>query len=43
MSFHVCILKQWGHTPSTNLGGTWGEDDDVGFIHLQTVTKLREI
>lgn len=18
----------WGHTPSTNLGGTWGEDDD---------------
>lgn len=20
----------WGHTPSTNLGGTWGEDDDGG-------------
>ncbi|CAB3361831.1 Hypothetical predicted protein [Cloeon dipterum] len=20
----------WGHTPSTNIGGTWGEDDDVG-------------
>lgn len=20
----------WGHTPSTNLGGTWGEDDDAG-------------
>lgn len=19
----------WGHTPSTNIGGTWGEDDDV--------------
>lgn len=19
----------WGHTPSSNLGGTWGEDDDV--------------
>ncbi|XP_055714546.1 protein Gawky isoform X2 [Phlebotomus papatasi] len=19
----------WGHTPSTNLGGTWGEDDDT--------------
>ncbi|XP_059609723.1 protein Gawky isoform X2 [Phlebotomus argentipes] len=19
----------WGHTPSTNLGGTWGEDDDA--------------
>lgn len=18
----------WGHTPSTNIGGTWGEDDD---------------
>lgn len=22
------IQKPWGHTPSTNLGGTWGEDDD---------------
>ncbi|KAG8224852.1 hypothetical protein J437_LFUL005455, partial [Ladona fulva] len=20
----------WGHTPATNIGGTWGEDDDVG-------------
>lgn len=20
----------WGHTPSSNLGGTWGEDDDGG-------------
>ncbi|XP_073945094.1 trinucleotide repeat containing adaptor protein gawky isoform X3 [Choristoneura fumiferana] len=20
----------WGHTPTTNIGGTWGEDDDVG-------------
>lgn len=19
----------WGHTPTTNIGGTWGEDDDV--------------
>lgn len=19
----------WGHTPSTNIGGTWGEDDDT--------------
>lgn len=19
----------WGHTPSTNIGGTWGEDDDA--------------
>lgn len=19
----------WGHTPNTNIGGTWGEDDDV--------------
>lgn len=22
------VQKPWGHTPSTNLGGTWGEDDD---------------
>lgn len=21
-------MLKWGHTPSTNLGGTWGEDDD---------------
>ncbi|KAF5283611.1 hypothetical protein FQR65_LT13817 [Abscondita terminalis] len=21
--------KPWGHTPATNIGGTWGEDDDV--------------
>ncbi|XP_071444399.1 protein Gawky isoform X1 [Hetaerina americana] len=20
----------WGHTPASNIGGTWGEDDDVG-------------
>jgi len=20
----------WGHTPTSNIGGTWGEDDDVG-------------
>lgn len=20
----------WGHTPTTNIGGTWGEDDDAG-------------
>lgn len=20
----------WGHTPTTNIGGTWGEEDDVG-------------
>lgn len=19
----------WGHTPTTNIGGTWGEDDDA--------------
>ncbi|KAB0794077.1 hypothetical protein PPYR_13697 [Photinus pyralis] len=21
--------KPWGHTPATNIGGTWGEDDDA--------------
>ncbi|VVC42069.1 Hypothetical protein CINCED_3A001568 [Cinara cedri] len=22
----------WGHTPASNIGGTWGEDDDVGSV-----------
>lgn len=25
----VAQKTPWGHTPTTNIGGTWGEDDDV--------------
>lgn len=31
------VQKPWGHTPSTNLGGTWGEDDDgtdSGYVYI---------
>lgn len=28
----------WGHTPSTNLGGTWGEDDDAADGNVWTGT-----
>lgn len=26
----------WGHTPSTNIGGTWGEDDDTDSSNVWT-------
>lgn len=26
----------WGHTPSTNIGGTWGEDDDTDTSNVWT-------
>uniref|UniRef100_A0A6P7FND2 Protein Gawky n=1 Tax=Diabrotica virgifera virgifera TaxID=50390 RepID=A0A6P7FND2_DIAVI len=26
----------WGHTPSTNIGGTWGEDDDADTSNVWT-------
>ncbi|XP_015838344.1 protein Gawky isoform X3 [Tribolium castaneum] len=26
----------WGHTPSTNIGGTWGEDDDADSSNVWT-------
>lgn len=26
----------WGHTPSNNIGGTWGEDDDVDSSNVWT-------
>ncbi|XP_015596287.1 trinucleotide repeat-containing gene 6C protein isoform X2 [Cephus cinctus] len=26
----------WGHTPSTNIGGTWGEDDDAADSSMWT-------
>lgn len=34
------VQKPWGHTPSTNLGGTWGEDDDgtdSGYVYKANV------
>lgn len=26
----------WGHTPTTNIGGTWGEDDDADSSSMWT-------
>lgn len=26
----VAQKAPWGHTPTSNIGGTWGEDDDMG-------------
>lgn len=26
----VAQKTPWGHTPTSNIGGTWGEDDDLG-------------
>lgn len=37
------VQKPWGHTPSTNLGGTWGEDDDgtdSGYVYQQLFRSI---